>query len=217
VFDLYLLTWTSGVMDALSYVRAKVFTANMTGNAVIVGLAVAGPERSRVFDCAVAIIAFALGVLLGGIWLLRLKQPDERNYLRIGTFLELPFAIAFSVLWMLFPAGGQPWVLPVLTAIAACTLGIQSVAVRRLKILGAVTTFITGTMTTAIVSALERYDVETSVGREAKSSPLLLGGMFVLYIVAAMTGAALAVAKSPFAALDALITLLIVFLRSWRG
>ncbi len=43
VIDLLLLTSASGVLDALSYMRAHVFTANMTGKTIILGLAIIGP------------------------------------------------------------------------------------------------------------------------------------------------------------------------------
>jgi uncharacterized membrane protein YoaK (UPF0700 family) len=204
-------------MDALSYLRAKAFTANMTGNTVLLGLAIAGPDRSRAFHSGLAICAFAAGVFLGGVLLLRIRQPDERGDLRIGAALETPLAVAFSILWAMFPSGGPGWIAPVLVVLAACMLGIQSVAVRRLKISGVVTTFITGTITTAIVSTLEREEPGAQKDKSARSSPVLLGGLFVLYIVAALTGALLTIAKSPLAALDALLPLLTVLFHVWIG
>jgi uncharacterized membrane protein YoaK (UPF0700 family) len=212
--DLYLLTWASGVMDALSFVRARVFTANMTGNTVVLGMSIVGPGRSRAFDSALSLFAFAMGAFIGAMFLLPRKHLDAAKDLKIGTSMEIPFALAFTVLWAIFPGNAPVWVVPVLVATAACALGIQSVAARRLKISGVVTTFITGTITTAIVSFLERNEPGAKPQKEARSSPLLLAGMLVLYILAALTGAALAIAKSPVAALDALIALLIVLFRS---
>ena len=215
VLDLYLLTWTAGVMDALSYVRANVFTANMTGNTVVLGLALAGTDRWRVFHSALAICAFAAGVLFGGAVLVRMQASDERADLRMGTSLEIPFAIAFSVLWLRFPSGGPAWALAALIAAAACALGIQSAAVWRLRIRGAVTTFLTGTITSAIVSVLERNEPAPSEQNDERSSPALLGGMIVLYIAAAFTGAFLSSVNSPLAAVDAILPLLIVLVRAW--
>lgn len=36
--NLLLLTWIAGMLDGLSYLRGHVFTANMTGNIVLLGI-----------------------------------------------------------------------------------------------------------------------------------------------------------------------------------
>jgi uncharacterized membrane protein YoaK (UPF0700 family) len=95
-------------MDALSYLRAKVFTANMTGNTVVLGLGIVGPDRSRLPDCVLAIGAFAPGSLLAGAILVRLMNSDERNELKLGIVIEMPFAIGFALLWAVFHDSGQP-------------------------------------------------------------------------------------------------------------
>jgi len=215
--DILLLTWTSGVLDALSYLRAGVFTANMTGNTVVLGLAIVGPGRSHVAGAALAILAFGVGALIAALALLRREHPDARSELKTGAILELPFAVAFSALWALYPGSGPRWLVPALIASGACALGIQSVAGRRLKIAGVVTTFIGGTITTAIVSGLERNAPGLRAGTEAKSSPLVLGGMIALYVAAAMAGAALAWVSRPLAPLAALSSLLVVLFRSFTG
>jgi len=212
--DLCLLTWASGVMDALSFLRAGVFTANMTGNTVILGLAIAGPGRSRVYSCMIALAAFALGALLAGIALVRLRPGQWARDLKAGLALELPFAAGFSLLWAFSPPQGPFWRESLLTIAAACSLGIQSVSVRRLRISGAVTTFITGTITTAILSFLERRESGALPGTEERSAPLLLGGMWLVYVMAALTGGALGLARNPLASLSALLPIVAVFLRS---
>jgi len=214
--DVYLLTWTSGVLDALCYLRAGVFTANMTGNTVIFGLALAGPDRSRVLDAVLAIFAFGVGVLIAAMTLLRGGSPEGRGPLKAGTTLELSFAVAFAVLWALFPESGPTWTVPAIVASGACALGIQSVAARQLRISGVVTTFITGTITTAIVSFLERNAPGARLDPRANSSPLLLAGMVVIYVAAAMTGAGLASLSRPFAPVAAIIPILIVLVRAFE-
>jgi len=215
VIDLLLLTWAAGALDALSYLRARVFTANMTGNTVLLGLMVVDPERSRVFHTALALVMFGMGVLLGAVVLLRLRHPDATHDLKAGVSLELPFAAMFTVLWSLFPAGGPGWVIPAMISSAAFALGIQSAAVRRLNIAGVVTTFITGTITTAVVSLAERNQPGVDTPKERRDFTLVLAGMFLVYIVAAMAGAELVSAKSRLAALDPLAALVAVLIRSF--
>ncbi len=43
--NLLLLTWTAGMLDGLSYLRAHVFTANRTGNIVLLGIHLVQKER----------------------------------------------------------------------------------------------------------------------------------------------------------------------------
>ena len=214
--DLCLLTWASGVMDALSYLRAGVFTANMTGNTVILGVAMVGPGRSRVPFSILAICAFTFGALVAGIILVRRPSRQWAADLSSGMALQLPFAILFTVLWALSPAGGGFGILAMLTTTAACALGIQSVAVRRLKISGAVTTFITGTITTAIVSLLERKEPGAIPGKEERSSPVFLASMLFLYILAALAGGCLALVHSRWAGLAATMPIAAVFIRSLK-
>ncbi|WP_169922751.1 YoaK family protein [Streptomyces lushanensis] len=61
------MTFASGVVDAVSYLRlGHVFVANMTGNVVFLGLSVAKAYHLSVVGPVVALGAFVLGALLGG-------------------------------------------------------------------------------------------------------------------------------------------------------
>jgi len=63
---LALLAGTAGCIDALSYLRlGNVFTANMTGNAVLLGIATGQQVAARALHSVAALAGFALGVLAG--------------------------------------------------------------------------------------------------------------------------------------------------------
>ena len=65
------LASTAGSMDAISYLDlGGVFTANMTGHAVLVGIAIVGGNTRRAALGAVAIAGFFCGALAGS-WLVR--------------------------------------------------------------------------------------------------------------------------------------------------
>ena len=99
MFDLLLLTWVAGAMDALSYLSAGVFTANMTGNTVVLGLAIVGPDRSRLFSCLISLSGFAAGALIAAIVLKRTVPRDEGTRdVKVGIALEFPFALVFALL-----------------------------------------------------------------------------------------------------------------------
>jgi uncharacterized membrane protein YoaK (UPF0700 family) len=189
--DLLLLTWAAGMMDGLSYLRSGVFTANMTGNTVVFGLGIAGLDRSKLIPSSVAIGGFAAGALIASMLLVRLLSGSEwKRDLQFGLALELPFMIVSSLLWI-FSARPTPyWTKLAITASAAFALGIQSVAVRQLKVSGVVTTFITGTLTTGIISAVAK--IPPPVPGRRRSSPVLLGAMLAFYILAALAAGLLA-------------------------
>jgi hypothetical protein len=61
------LTVVTGLVDAFGYVTlGHVFVANMTGNVVFFGFALAGVGGVSVVASLVAILAFAAGAALGG-------------------------------------------------------------------------------------------------------------------------------------------------------
>jgi uncharacterized membrane protein YoaK (UPF0700 family) len=64
---LLVLTFVTGLVDALSYLNlGRVFVANMTGNVVFLGFAVAGAQGFSIVASVVAIAAFLVGALAGG-------------------------------------------------------------------------------------------------------------------------------------------------------
>src|SRR5437899_4539875 len=61
------LTLVTGLVDAVSYLAlGHVFVANMTGNVVFLGFAVAGAQDFSIPASVVAIAAFLAGALAGG-------------------------------------------------------------------------------------------------------------------------------------------------------
>src|SRR5215469_16283179 len=64
---LVLLTVVTGLVDAVSYLAlGHVFVANMTGNVVFLGFALAGARGFSIPASIVALAAFGLGALGGG-------------------------------------------------------------------------------------------------------------------------------------------------------
>ena len=61
------LTLTTGIVDAVSYLGlGRVFTANMTGNVVLLGFAIAGAQGLSVSASLIALATFLAGAALGG-------------------------------------------------------------------------------------------------------------------------------------------------------
>ena len=75
---LLLLTLAAASVDAISYLGlGHVFTAMMTGNTVLLGLALAQGEVLAALRSILALIGFAIGVFAGAIIVERESYPEE--------------------------------------------------------------------------------------------------------------------------------------------
>src|SRR5664279_2372970 len=83
---LLLLTVVTGLVDAASYLKlGHVFVANMTGNVVFLGFAIAGAGGLSIWASLVAIGSFLVGGLAGG-------RIGGRNAEQRGTLLRVALA-----------------------------------------------------------------------------------------------------------------------------
>src|SRR5579859_736421 len=97
VLSLAVLTVVSGIVDAVSYLGlGRVFTANMTGNIVLVGFAIAGAPGFSIAASATALGAFVGGAVAGGRMALRL--PQKRSLLVTAVTLEAGFTVVAAVI-----------------------------------------------------------------------------------------------------------------------
>jgi len=148
---LLLLACAAGAIDAISYLGlGRVFTANMTGNTVLLGLALVQADHQEVLRASLALIGFFGGGVLGA----RIveKGPSAGLWPRTVTValaLEWGFLVVFAVGWLY--TGGEAETFAArapLIVLSALAMGVQSAAARRLEVSGIATTYITGTVTT---------------------------------------------------------------------
>lgn len=105
---LYLGTALTGLIDAVSYIGlGHVFTANMTGNVVLLGFAVAGTAGLSVSRSLTALAAFMAGALMGGRMAATLEPQSilrwrmtaiatESAFLLAATFVSLGHHLPFN-------------------------------------------------------------------------------------------------------------------------
>src|SRR5438067_13075355 len=77
---LLVLTFTTGLVDAVSYLGlGRVFTANMTGNVVLLGFGIAGSGGLPVLAPIISLAAFLIGAAVGGVLAKRLlvRHPEH--------------------------------------------------------------------------------------------------------------------------------------------
>src|SRR5215831_11352670 len=143
-----LFTFAAGSVDAVTYLAVHVFTANMTGNAVLLGIYVGQGKGAAVAHSLIAMLVFIAGVVLGAI--LAGEGGDQaqtlaavRREVVVETLILALFALAFLLPW---PHENPAFALgPIVTS--ALAMGLQSAAVKRLHLPGIATTYITGTIT----------------------------------------------------------------------
>ena len=142
------LTLSSGAIDSISFLGlGKVFTAFMTGNVAFLGMGIAGNSMPRVVSVLASMVAFALGVYLatlisgeqksGGVW-------SPRTTFILG--LSLLAHLGFVAIWFANSGRLSASLFPILLAVWALAMGLQSGAVRKLKVEGIFTTAATGTL-----------------------------------------------------------------------
>jgi uncharacterized membrane protein YoaK (UPF0700 family) len=144
---LVLLTVVTGLVDAVSYLSfGHVFVANMTGNVVFLGFALAGAPGLSASASLVALCAFFLGAFLGGLVGARWGAHRGRH-LRTAMGCS---ALLVALAAILALAVGEPVSQPArytLIVILGLAMGCQNAAARRLAVPDLTTTVLTLTLT----------------------------------------------------------------------
>ena len=141
------LTFVTGLVDAASYLKlGHVFVANMTGNVVFLGFALAGAGAVSVAASLIALGSFLLGARLGG-WLVA-HNPDHRGHmLRATSSAQAPLFVLALLLALLASEPLQQDVRYGLTALLALAMGAQNASAQRLAVPELTTTVLTRTLT----------------------------------------------------------------------
>ncbi|MEX0427601.1 YoaK family protein [Nocardioides sp. DS6] len=141
------LTFTTGINDAVGYLGLdKVFTGNMTGNVVVLGMALVGDTGLPVVGPALALLGFLAGAAFGGRVLKAEKEPWSP---RATGLFALVAAIMLGLAALLFSAGEDPSraVMTITTTLAAIAMGTQAAAARHIAVKDVTTVVVTSTLT----------------------------------------------------------------------
>jgi uncharacterized membrane protein YoaK (UPF0700 family) len=141
------LTFTTGLIDATSYLGlGHVFTANMTGNVVLLGFGIAGTPGLPVVSPIVSLVAFLAGAGTGGV--LASKVAD-RHALHVGSALGIE--VVLIAIAVLLAAVGHTRANAVsgdvIVALLAFAMGVRNATVRRIAVPDLTTTVLTLTLT----------------------------------------------------------------------
>ncbi|MYR89514.1 DUF1275 domain-containing protein [Streptomyces sp. SID685] len=207
VLVLITLTVVSGLIDAVSYLGlGRVFTANMTGNVVVLGFAAAGAPGFSVPRTATSLCYFLLGAVAGGRVATRFGGGSRRRWARLTLAAE-------AVLVGLSAAAAFGWpdrtgTVYALIALTAFAMGVRNATVRKLGVPDLTTTVLTMTLTGLAADSRLGNGTGHRSPRRTASVVAMLGGAFlgawlVLHhglgiplLIAALASAVLAVSAS---------------------
>jgi uncharacterized membrane protein YoaK (UPF0700 family) len=141
------MTLVTGLVDAFSYlVLGHVFVANMTGNVVFLGFALAGAPGFSITASLTAVAFFAVGALLGG----RLGSRHRAHRARLHSSAAAAQAAFLAAAVILAVVGGSTlaagYRYTLIAALGIC-MGIQNAAARTIAVPDLTTTVLTLTIT----------------------------------------------------------------------
>ncbi len=188
------LTVVTGVVDAASYLKlGHVFVANMTGNIVFLGFALAGASGLSALTSLAALASFLLGALLGG-WLIA-RVPEHRGLLLRNAsslqalLLGVALIVSLSASEPLHTAARYALLVPL-----ALAMGVQNAAAQRLAVPELTTTVLTRTLTGLASEAGPLGGPGAKLGRRAVAVAAMLLGALVGGALALHVSVAAAVA-----------------------
>jgi uncharacterized membrane protein YoaK (UPF0700 family) len=144
---LLVLTMVTGLVDAVSYLKlGHVFVANMTGNVVFLGFAVADAQDFSIPASLVAIAAFMAGALAAGRLAVRAGRHRGR-LLAIATIMQTALVGVALVVATVTLDPDSAVVRYALIVLLALAMGVQNAIARRLGVPDLTTTVLTLTLT----------------------------------------------------------------------
>lgn len=176
---LLLLTCTAGSVDASSYLHlGHVFPANMTGNTVLLALAIGSRDYGSMSGNVVALLGFCLGVILGTLTH-REKYETKLRKVTSTLLFELGLMVVAAALWQFT---GQLYILP-MTGLLAVAMGLQAAIAGRIALSGVSSVAITNTLTNAF--SWQVGTMRHAPRKESESVPFL-AAVWVAYFVGAL-------------------------------
>jgi len=166
---------TTGFVDGVSYLGlGHVFTANMTGNVVLLGFGIAGARGLPVLAPIVSLLAFLAGAGAAGSAAARLATQRERLF-AVGIATEAAFLAAATVLAAaaavrVGSAAGYATI-----GLLGIGMGVRNATVRKLAVPDLTTTVLTLTIT-ALAAELSRGDGRSATARRGAAVLAMFAG-----------------------------------------
>lgn len=186
------LALVAGYVDAVCFDRVfRVFPANQSGNAILLGIGAGKGRGAEAWRPAVAIAGFALGIALAMVLGSRVRRR-HRPQLLLGLEILLLVPLTIVVFDTAHPVADLSGLASgVLLVLTACAMGLQTEVIRHVAGVGVATTYQSG----AIARVAELIAQRATPGVPKPVMPvapglIVLGVVLVAYIAGAAVGAA---------------------------
>jgi uncharacterized membrane protein YoaK (UPF0700 family) len=175
---LLVLTFSTGLIDAVSYLGlGRVFTANMTGNIVLLGFGIAGSAGLPVVAPLVSLGAFLAGAAAGGVLAVRTRDRHVQHVAR-ALWIESGLIVAAAIVAAATDVRPSTVSGDAVIALLALAMGVRNATVRRLGVPDLTTTVLTMTLTgLAADSRIAGGSGQGSVRRSAAVLAMLCGAV----------------------------------------
>ncbi|HEX3804218.1 MAG TPA: YoaK family protein [Solirubrobacteraceae bacterium] len=141
------LTFTTGLVDGVSYLGlGHVFTANMTGNIVLLGFGIAGGYHLPVLAPIVSLLSFLVGAGFGGV-LAKRRAAIHHVHFAIALTIELAMLTITTVFAGLKTPHIGAFSGYVVIALLALAMGVRNATIRKIAVPDLTTTVLTMTLT----------------------------------------------------------------------
>jgi uncharacterized membrane protein YoaK (UPF0700 family) len=188
------LTVLTGLVDAVSYLElGHVFVANMTGNVIFLGFALAGAGGLSAIASLIALGSFILGALAGG-WLSARSEGHRGRLLRAATVAQAVLMLLALLIALLAHEPLQKSVRYELIVALALAMGVQNAAALRLSVPELTTTVLTRTLTGIASQARLVGGAGSQLGRRSVAVAAMLLGAFIGALLALHVSVAAAIA-----------------------
>ncbi len=199
---LMLLTLISGLVDAVSYLGlGRVFTANMTGNVVVLGFAAAGAPGFSIPASLTSLGAFLIGALCAGMAARRIARRGRLLLLAMATEAILSGSAATVAFLASTVASGPDRY--VVIGVLAFAMGVRNATVRRMAVPDMTTTVLTMTLTGLAADSKLAGGTGAGTARRASAVAAMLIGAIAGAALYLHLGAGLPLAVAAVAAAGA--------------
>lgn len=141
------LTFAAGSVDAIAFLALHVFTAVMTGNLVLLGVALGQGAARNALRGVIAVGAYGIGVLAGARFVGTLpREARWSGAVARALVVEAALQALFLIGWILTDATPDGIAALALISISGVAMGLQAATTRAVAP-GRSTTYLTGTFT----------------------------------------------------------------------
>ena len=204
------MTAVGGFVDAVGYIALfQIFTANMSGNSIHIGILLSQQSWNGMARFACAVVSYVTGMTLTRI---TVEIGARAGFRRIATVTLLVEVMLLAVFARATPAMHLGEIVDqhspayfLLIAVLAFAMGVQTATLTRVGALTVYTTFVTGTLTkftesfTRTLFWLYEQSQQTSIsqilrqasGQRDVQETAMLASTWICYVLGAASGALL--------------------------